>query len=317
MKAVIVIPTIREESVARFLEVWRDEFRGHRVIVVEDNPEPTFELGGHDIRHYSWADIDRELGDRSWIIPRRTDCVRSYGYYKASQEPGVEMIVTLDDDCYPHTPGFLREHHRRLTEPAHAPSWTSSGRGVLPRGIPYHAQHRELPCGLNHGLWTNVPDLDAVTQLANSRLGVAFEPVDQTIPLGSYFPMCGMNLAWKPELTPAMYFLLMGFREWPYDRFGDIWCGVLVKKICDHLGIGVTSGAPLVEHQRASNVWANLRKEAPGYEVNETLWREVDSVRLSGNSFRECYAELARGLPLKGDYWDRLREAMMLWTELF
>src|SRR5918912_1545100 len=122
--------------------------------------------------------------------------------------------------------------------------------------------------------------------------------------------MCGMNLAFKPQVIPALYFLLMGAREWPYDRFGDIWCGVLIKKICDHLGHGVKSGSPLVEHQRASNVWTNLRKETPGYEVNETLWAAVDSVVLGQCTYQDCYRELGDKLPMRGEYWDRLRNAM-------
>jgi hypothetical protein len=30
------------------------------------------------------------------------------------------------------------------------------------------------------------------------------------------------DIAWRPEFTAAMYFLLMG-PEYPFDRFGDIW----------------------------------------------------------------------------------------------
>jgi reversibly glycosylated polypeptide/UDP-arabinopyranose mutase len=317
MRAAIVVPTVRGDCISRFLDEWRQEFDGHIVIVVEDNPEPSFDISGRDTRHFSWQDIDSELGDHAWIIPRRTDCVRSYGYYKASHEPNIDMIVTLDDDCYPQTPNFLQTHFERLRRTAVSRPWIATGTGPCPRGMPYHTVYRELPCGLNHGLWVNVPDFDAVTQLTNARAVQSFEPVNQTIPVGCYFPMCGMNLAWKPELTPAMYFLLMGQCVWPFDRFGDIWCGVCAKKICDHLGVGVTSGDPLIEHQRASNVWQNLRKEVAGYEMNESFWHLVDGIVLTKDTFRSCYAELAAKLPLRGEYWDRLRQAMLLWTELF
>ena len=123
------------------------------------------------------------------------------------------------------------------------------GGGLLRRGMPYHGLYREIECVINHGLWTKVPDFDAITQLSNSRFRKAFETVDQVMPVGFYFPMCGMNLAFKPQIIPAMYFLLMGQRNWPFDRFGDIWCGIFLKKICDHLGLGVKSGCPIVEHQ--------------------------------------------------------------------
>jgi reversibly glycosylated polypeptide/UDP-arabinopyranose mutase len=227
------------------------------------------------------------------------------------------MIVTLDDDCYPCTPNFLQEHYNKLATPADSPAWVSTGQGVPPRGMPYFNDQRKMECVLNHGLWTEIPDFDAMTQLVNGRLKQEFQHVDQAIPLGSYFPMCGMNLAFRPQLVPAMYFLLMGHRDWPYDRFGDIWCGIFLKKICDHLNAGVKSGNPTVQHQRASNVWANLRKEQTVYEVNETLWKEIDSVVLTHDTFKDCYIELASKLRMPGDYWCRLTQAMRRWADLF
>jgi hypothetical protein len=314
----IVIPTIREEALRRFLELWRAEFEGHRVIVVEDNPQRSFEISEFAVEHYSWTEIDRELGAQRWIIPRRTDCVRSFGYYKAVQG-GADAIITLDDDCYPlvngSTMGFVEKHLLQLNSPAEESAWISSGSGVSPRGMPYLTDTRQSQCAINHGLWTRVPDLDAVTQLANGRFGHEFVPARQIVPRGKYFPMCGMNLAFRAEAAPAMYFLLMG-RDWPFDRFGDIWCGIFVKKICDHLGYAVRSGDPMIEHQRASGVWTNLRKELPGYEINETLWRMVDAIVLDGRTFAECYAQLADALPFEGDYWTALRRAMHAWVEL-
>ncbi len=324
IKATIVVPTIRESCIRDFLRTWEREFSSAHVIVVEDNPEKTFDLGRYpNVSHYSWADIDSELGSSSWIIPRRTDCVRSYGYLKAWQEK-PDMIVTLDDDCYPmeqdnSRTGFLARHWARLEEGGDEDAWQQSGRGVVTRGVPYFHTRRRRRCVLNHGLWTRVPDYDAPTQLVEARLGRVFSFSNQTIPAGRYFPMCGMNVAWRPEVTPAFYFLLMG-RNYEFDRFGDIWAGVFVKRICDHLGVAVLSGEPAVDHQRASNVWANLKKEAPGLEVNETLWTAVDAVTLTGTTFGECYREIAAGLPLQcaaGEYMKKLGQAMVAWTDLF
>jgi reversibly glycosylated polypeptide / UDP-arabinopyranose mutase len=314
-RAAIVVPTIREENVLTFLDVWRNEFAAHVVIIVEDNPEPTFQVRGTNVKHYSWRDIDAELGKDSWIIPRRTDCVRSFGYLKAYQEQ-VDFIVTLDDDCYPAGDGFLRSHYSRLIAPAESDAWVSTGTGVMPRGIPYYNRTRKNECVLNHGLWSVIPDYDAITQLANSRFNQRFVANNAVLPKGVFFPMCGMNVALKPKVIPAFYFLLMG-KHWPFDRFGDIWCGLFLKKICDHLGYAICSGEPIVEHRRASNVWANLRKELPGYEVNETLWNIVDSTVLSGSTVAECYAELAQKLTLAGEYWEKLRLAMSIWANLF
>jgi hypothetical protein len=128
--------------------------------------------------------------------------------------------------------------------------------------------------------------------------------------------MCSMNIAWRPQLTPAMYFLLMGPR-YPFDRFGDIWAGVLAKRIADHLGLAVNSGSPGVLHERASNVFANLAKESRGLAVNETFWRAVDSVVLSAESVAGAYAQLAERLPLEQQEFTQLRRAMRIWADLF
>lgn len=321
---VVVVPTIREECLTDFLDQWRDEFRAHdvHVIVMEDNPQRSFKIDT-DIRitHLCWEDIENDLGSRAWIIPRRTDCVRSYGYYRAYLEQ-PDMIVTLDDDCYPLEAGgvgFMMKHWRRLQEGGQDPAWQSSCQGVIPRGVPYYQTERTWPCALNHGLWERVPDFDAPTQLLQSRAEQPFRFINQTIPMGRYFPMCGMNVAFRPEVVPAFYFLLMG-RDYRYDRFGDIWSGVFIKKICDHLGYAINSGDPAIDHQRASNVWSNLNKEAPGLEVNETLWSVIDRVVLTETTFAGCYRQLAEGLPEDGparEYMTKLKQAMLAWTELF
>lgn len=50
-----------------------------------------------------------------------------------------------------------------------------------------------------------------------------------TIPKGTLFPMCGMNLAFDRELIgPAMYFGLMGDGQ-PIGRYDDMWAGWCVK----------------------------------------------------------------------------------------
>jgi len=324
LKITVVVPTIREECIQAFLDQWQPEFArpNVHVIVVEDNPKRTFGIET-PIRttHLCWQQIEAELGSRAWIIPRRTDCVRSFGYFKAWQER-PDMIVTLDDDCYPLEAGgagFLKRHWERLEQGGEEPAWEPSGEGVITRGVPYYLTARRRTCVLNHGLWARVPDFDAVTQLVQNRLQLPFQFKNLTIPVGRYFPMCGMNLAFRPEIVPAFYFLLMG-KEYRFDRFGDIWSGVFLKKICDHLGFAINSGDPAIDHQRASNVWANLNKEAPGLEINESIWDTADRVVLTATTFAGCYRQLADRLPQDGpgrEYMLKLRDAMRAWTELF
>lgn len=70
-------------------------------------------------------------------------------------------------------------------------------------------------------------DVDGLAELVS----VHFRYVDAvlTIPKGTLFPMCGMNLAFDRELIgPAMYFGLMGDGQ-PIGRYDDMWAGWCVK----------------------------------------------------------------------------------------
>ena len=310
--ACIVIPSNRRDYIHQFLVAWQPQFSDHHIIIVEDNATKSFNITDPNVTHIAWNDIDEMFGEDAWIIPRRTDCIRSAGYLLAYRR-NVDLIVTLDDDCFPTDSDFLDAHWRRL-QAGRVRGWVSTGLGTVPRGVPYFHAERDVQPVLNHGMWLTVPDYDAVTQLSLQRVPGTFEAVTQTIPIGTFFPMCGMNLAWLPIATPAMYFLLMG-AEYDYDRFGDIWAGVIFKRIADHLGFAVNSGIPLIDHRRASNVWANLRKEARGLEINEELWKRIAGIVLTKETFAECYLEIAEKLPATSEYESQLKRAMRLWVK--
>lgn len=312
----VVVPSVRQDSLAGFLAAWGEELAGATILVVQDGPEPSFAVAGENVRHVAWCDIDEQLGEHAWVIPRGSGCVRSFGIW-AAQQMGAEMIVALDDDVRPDPRhrGFLEAHRARL-HGACDPAWVSTLDAAKPRGLPYYETAREPVVVLNHGLWSGVPDFDAATQLLSSRLEIPGDWSDRTIPRGSYFPMCSMNLAWRPEFSAAMYFLLMG-PAYPFDRFGDIWGGILAKRVADHLGLAVNSGSPGVRHERASNVFSNLAKESRGLAANETFWRAVDSVVLTAETVAGAYAQLAERLPLEQEEFLQLRRAMRAWAELF
>ncbi len=318
IKPAVIVPTVRDDSIARWLKEWAGIENHADVYIIEDRPKKTLQLPEW-AKHYSWLEIDQDLLDRSWIIPRKTDCIRSYGYLRAYHS-GHNVIITLDDDCYPMqgtTPEqFIDGHLLALSDSCPSPAWMTTIDGVRPRGIPYANIQRTMPCVLNHGLWQNVPDLDAVTQLSNM-----VKPVQHTLKIGSpyrgmYYPMCGMNIAFNRTIAPAMYFLLMGEAH-GVDRFGDIWCGIISKRICDQLGYAVNVGDPVIWHSRASNVWANLRKEAVGMEQNETFWLNVDRIVLSGKTVVSCYRQIADGLSDLNEYWNKTSKAMHQWISLF
>jgi reversibly glycosylated polypeptide/UDP-arabinopyranose mutase len=322
MKFAVVMPTNREQHALKWAEQW-EELKGSRIIVVEDNPEPAFHLPNW-VEHYSWQDMDKDLGEDAWIIPRRTAACRSYGFLKALQ--GDEDIIwTLDDDCYPEVErrGTYLSTLEGIFTGASMPddSWwnTMAHTEFFPRGHPYQVREDERPHKLHMGGWSCVPDFDGKTQLANPDYRAAPWLRTQFVPSQRYFAMSAMNLAFRRELTPVMYQLLMG-GKYVFDRFDDIWCGLFMKKVLDHLGWSCTSGAPSIHHSRASDPERNARVEAPGLIVNEDLWTYVQDIWLDGDTPAQCYHELAAYIadyegpaPYAG-YWLKLAEAMDLWA---
>src|SRR3990167_5720103 len=101
IKVAIVVPTIREHSIKKFIEEWgiEDLSENTALIVVEDNSTKTFKLPDN-VYHFSHEDIDKEFPNPE-IIPRKTSSVRMFGFWKAKQM-GFQFILTLDDDCYPN-----------------------------------------------------------------------------------------------------------------------------------------------------------------------------------------------------------------------
>ncbi|OGK09725.1 hypothetical protein A2767_07745 [Candidatus Roizmanbacteria bacterium RIFCSPHIGHO2_01_FULL_35_10] len=316
----IVIPTIRNLD---FLEEWGDEFRDCIGIIVEDHQKKEIKTPNKFFKkvfHFTRKDIDKELGKNGWIISRKNAGIRSFGFFKAHQLK-TDVIITLDDDCYPvKNQDFLKQHLENLSILAPV-DWYPTyphRKYFYTRGIPYGIRNKKEVV-ISHGLWSNVLDFDAPTHLLNMNLSIpASFPFIEFIPENYFFPMCSMNLAFKTKITPLMYFPPMGYdnkgKSWGYDRFDDIWTGIFAKKIIDHLGFVVVNGSPFVEHRKASNVFKNLQKEARGIEINETLYKSVQAVKLRSNTMRDCYLELAEKIQFPGEnYFSNLKNAMLVW----
>lgn len=324
-KIAIVIPTIRDLD---FLEAWGDEFKDCIGIVLEDRKEKQIfppKKYFKKLFHYSWSEINEELGDKSWIIPRKNAGIRNFGFLKA-YELGADITITLDDDCFPiKDQEFMQSHLKNLSLLAPT-DWypTYPNRKFYPtRGFPYSIRDKKEVV-ISHGLWSNVLDLDAKTHLKNIdlRMPVLSSDLIEFVPKNYFFPMCSMNLAFKTKITPIMYFPPMGYdidgKHWGYDRFDDIWAGVFAKKIVDHLGLAVVNGSPYVEHKKASNAKENLKKEAAGIKTNEILFKTVQSIELRSASLKDCYLELAEKAHFPKDgYFVKLKKIMRLWVKYF
>ncbi len=289
---IIVVPTNRPERIEAFLKAWAPIWNypgGPELYIIEDTAKSfPLDVCGLNVRiHiYTHAVIDDDLGERGVCIDRFSPGVRSYGIWKAAQAK-PDMIWTTDDDCMPLDGQDAVSGHRdilfgdrTIPQSWHAlQSFSQSGISVLHRGYPFASDQRigKHPI-LNHGLVAGMPDIDAVTQLEVGTFNALAVTSNVEVPRGYYFPMSIQNVAFKPGIAPLMYLpkLPDGMKRW-----SDIWCGLVMKKVCDAHSLPVTSGAPCVLHERASNVFANLKQEWAGYEVNERLWKVIDAVDLS------------------------------------
>ena len=196
------------------------------------------------------------------------------------------------------------------------PAWVSSDRNLIARGVPYRHQGAISKVMLNVGLWRCVGDYDAPRSLVEGADLNHFEPdpLSRVAPRGQFVPISTMSLAFRIEALPLMYLPLMGEGQ-PYDRFDDIWGGVIAKRVCDHLGWSITIGRPIVNHQRASDPFRNLVKEAAGIQRNETFWQEVDGIDLRETSADGCMLEIAAGLVDNADpHTAKLGKAIQRWV---
>ena len=308
----IVIPSIRRKDFfANFLKNWGEEFAGCHVIVVEDREKKQFttimnlysDMYGFTYELYDWRDIDKDLGDKSWIIPRQTDCVRNYGYLMAYRN-NPEFIVTLDDDLKPLEKGHIMKFYNNLfSESTQNTQYFSTMSNDLPRGVLIDDIPHETV--VSHGTWVENADYSAKQQLArggNPDRNTIIDFYHGQIPSECLYSMCGMNLAWKTWFTKWMYFPLMGAKDgYPIDRCGDIWAGYYSKYIADQLEVSHMTGYPMVIHERASNPWTNLKKE----KGEDYMGQEFINVMILGKEPNHHI-----------NYFNKLKEAYKIWEEL-
>ncbi len=307
----LVVPTIREDCINKFLESWDEELsQFERIIIIEDNPKKTFKL--KSVEHYCWEDIDEKLGENSWIISRRDSAIRSFGFMLAKDS---DYVYTLDDDCL-RIPdeNFIEQHKENLN---FTNKWCELIPGMRTRGLPYKRLGILENVMFSIGLWTKVPDLDAISQLSNPIDNFYPNVLTRVMPEGQYFPLTGMNFCFRKEAAVLSYFPLMG-DGYPYRRFDDIWFGIICKKICDHLKFRITCGHPYVCHFKASDPFVNLIKEAPGIQMNETFWMEIDNIKLMGDNPSSCMEEIGNALTLNANpYLSKLGKAIVIWRGYF
>jgi hypothetical protein len=248
-----------------------------KLIIIDEGDQKLREknkklLKGMDYRFYGPKERDSWFQSRfnsSYekylsVIPEHCHAETSFGFLIAYEE-GADVVIELDDDVFPVKGHDLAESHLRNLQGNRGVRVSAKHRWyntienivlnkryhrVFPRGHPYAPEVRledytweedDSKCVLNMGLWTDHPDLDALTILYYGGLDGRGDIKSKTLKRekvvvgrGTYFAICSMNLSFVSKIIPAFYQLYM--KHMGVDRFDDIWSGIFLKKIADHLG---------------------------------------------------------------------------------
>jgi len=257
----------------------------------------------------------------SKLILKNSDHRRNLGYLLAWFDE-VDFVISMDDDNFPKTPNFVNEHRIRLGKRNQVNIVNSSlglfnncnllknGTHIHPRGYPFSKKTNNeyifqktdsVNIGVNAGMWTISPDVDAISWLITPE---KFEKIDDVSDLvlaeNTFCPVNSQNTALLREYIPSYYFVRMGYDiggGLNFDRLGDIYSGYFLQKVCKTLGDSVSFGMPLVTHERnahnylndANNEWGCLRT------IEEFVdW--LSGVKLTGSTVFEVYKSLSDGL---------------------
>lgn len=257
----------------------------------------------------------------SKLILKNSDHRRNLGYLLAWFDE-VDFVISMDDDNFPKTKNFINEHRSRLGIRKTANVVSSNlglynncellknGTHIHPRGYPFSKKLnneytletvQDVNIGVNAGMWTISPDVDAISWLITPE---KFENIsvveDLVLAEDTFCPVNSQNTALLREYIPAYYFVRMGYDiggGLNFDRLGDIYSGYFLQKVCKTLGHSVSFGMPLVTHERnahnylndANNEWGCLRT------IDEFVdW--LASVRLIGRNVFEVYGSLSEAL---------------------
>jgi hypothetical protein len=332
-RCVVVMPIPNDPDWSIFAELSEDV----PIIVVDDSDGHLTPAPRRNVRMFDYAAQQKIMGPHYPAIPHKSAATRNFGHYLAYHE-GFEVVIALDYDCRTRH-GWLEAHCSTLTTVADAPAltgtWINSIEqpGFYARGFPYEFRNADAAAvrettatgevKVNMGVWDNVLDLNGIDKIQREPpLEPGLRGPRNYVALGN-IPVCGMNTAFRAELTPAYFFLPDVWVEgWQLSRHDDIWGGYILKKLMDKRGDLFSYGRPIVEHTRQSNLnrvmmmehymhlmarefyaivdAAAERVTTDGYvtmfgQFVEEFRREVERCSAPAH-YRRCYAELGESM---------------------
>ncbi|KAK9063083.1 hypothetical protein SSX86_016953 [Deinandra increscens subsp. villosa] len=325
----IVIGAFRSDLTS-FMEEWRPIFSRFHIIVVKDPDLKELKIPeGFDVRVYTESDIVKVVGSSKASLFSGYSS-RYFGYLVSNRK----YIISIDDDCSPaktqngELVDIVAQHLNNLKTPA-TPFFFNTlydpyqkGSDFV-RGYPFSLRSG-VPCALSCGLWLNLADYDAPTQaLKPDMRNTRYIDAVMTVPLKSMMPMSGVNIAFDRELVgpamiPALKLAKEGKVRW--ETMEDVWCGLVVKTVCDHLKLGVKSGTPYVWRNEKGSAIDSLKKEWEGVKLMEDVLPFFETLRLSplAVTAEECVVEIAAAVKERlGSAHTSTAETMVEWVKLW
>lgn len=262
----VITPTLQSRSNVydEFVKSWSELFKKHNVLQITIFDGDDQLLTTSDGIYYTPKAL---LGENADLIYSHDTACKNLGLYYAMTRDEITEVLILDDDVRPNG-DTIADHLAILGTKTPLDFMTTMI--PFPRGVPYKNRN-QAEVTVSHGVWYGVPDLDAPTQLVSGI--TPFQFMKYIAPKGVHIPFCGMNVMVSKNAIPYLYFAppYKGKHE-HFNRADDIWAGYTMKNELDTKGQAIATGFSSVNHDRASNVFSNLQKEALFISLNEQFY---------------------------------------------
>jgi len=266
-------------------------------------------------------------------------------------EQNADLVITIDDDNYivsgqdyfgSHSVAGSQTECKVISS---STGWFNvcqalrerNGIPFFPRGYPLAERTFGSSCAdtgsetsariaVNAGLWLGDPDIDAFARLTHKiesvDMKIDFAPTF-ALAFGTWAPFDSQNTAFDRSVIPA-YFLS------PYvGRYDDIFAGLIVRRIADHLGQHISFGQPLVRQVRnPHNLLVDFDRERFGYETCDRFCELLRRSKLTKQDYLGCAREIVNWMegelvPFHGwtrdqrDNFSKYAAAYETWVEAF
>lgn len=331
----IVIGALQSDLTS-FMNAWKPVFSRYHLIIVKD-PDLKGDLKvpeGFDVNIYTKADIDKKVAGSALSSQLFSGYACRYFGYLVSKK---KYVISIDDDCVPakDDKGFevdaVAQHLFNLATPA-TPFFFNTlydpfRKGAdFVRGYPF-SMREGVTCALSCGLWLNLADLDAPTQaLKPESRNTRYVDAVLTVPAKTMMPLSGVNIGFNRELLgPALFpgLKLAGEGKFRWETMEDVFCGMCVKVVSDHLKLGVKTGLPYVWREERGDAIQSLKKEWEGVKLMGEVAPFFESVKLPAEAVKaeQCLMEIAKLVKEKlagaNPVFGRAADSMIEWVKLW